>query len=157
MWLVGTPYGNHAKWGWMDQHWFTQALARKLSSIQIPQTTTVVLTLLLTVVYLNILHAVQLHPIGPSVKHCPLWCKVVLQHLVHLHRIDPENCKRRKSVLTLVRACSVFSGALRYAWVTSLRGRGMYWRVKLLLGDGRSKEKMITLPWEWKKEELWCW
>lgn len=50
----------------------SQALARKLSSIQIPQTTTVVLTLLLTVVYLNILHAVQLHPIGPCQTLPPL-------------------------------------------------------------------------------------
>lgn len=36
------------------------------------------------------------------------------------------------STLTLVSACSVLSGALRYAWLMSLRGRGIYCRVKLL-------------------------
>lgn len=48
-----------------------------------------------------------------------------------------------EAALTLVRAWSVFSGALRYAWVTSLRGRGMYWRVKLLfiIGEGSKRER----------------
>lgn len=41
---------------------------------------------------------------------------------------------------TLVSACSVLSGALRYAWLMSLRGRGMYCKVKLLR-KGREREE----------------
>lgn len=40
---------------------------------------------------------------------------------------------------TLVSACSVLSGALRYAWLMSLRGRGMYCKVKLLTGEIRGR------------------
>lgn len=40
---------------------------------------------------------------------------------------------------TLARACSVLSGLLRYAPVTSLRGRGMYCRVKLLWEEVRGE------------------
>lgn len=39
---------------------------------------------------------------------------------------------------TLVSACSVLSGALRYAWLMSLSGRGMYCNVKLL-GENTSE------------------
>lgn len=46
---------------------------------------------------------------------------------------------------TLVSACSVLSGALRYAWLMSLRGRGIYCKVKLLREEiseeeGRTEE-----------------
>lgn len=51
---------------------------------------------------------------------------------------------------TLVSACSVLSGALRYAWLMSLRGRGMYCKVKLLReeraeeeGDTRGRGEVI--------------
>lgn len=39
---------------------------------------------------------------------------------------------------TLVSACSVLSEVLRYAWLMSLRGRGMYCKVKLL-GENTSE------------------
>lgn len=42
--------------------------------------------------------------------------------------------------LTLVSACSVLSGSLRCAWLMSLRGRGMYCKVKLLR-DGRADQR----------------
>lgn len=42
---------------------------------------------------------------------------------------------------TLVSACSVLSGALRYACVMSLRGRGMYCKVKLLREGKKQKRK----------------
>ena len=44
---------------------------------------------------------------------------------------------------TLVSACSVLSGALRYAWLMSLTGRGMYCKVKLLKEE-RSEEEGRT-------------
>lgn len=43
--------------------------------------------------------------------------------------------------LTLVSACSVLSGALRHAWLMSLRGRGMYCRVKLLREEKAEEER----------------
>ena len=46
---------------------------------------------------------------------------------------------------TFVRACSVFSGALRYAWLMSLRGRGMYCKVKLLWKDRAEVEGSVEL------------
>lgn len=45
----------------------------------------------------------------------------------------------KQFVLTLVRACSVLSGALRYACEISPSGRGMYCRVKLLTTKRRKE------------------
>lgn len=42
---------------------------------------------------------------------------------------------------TLVSACSVLSGALRYAWLMSLRGRGMYCKVKLLRAEQKKRKE----------------
>lgn len=44
------------------------------------------------------------------------------------------------SMPTLVNACSVLSGALRYAWLMSLSGRGMYCKVKLLREERAEEE-----------------
>lgn len=55
-----------------------------------------------------------------------------------------SDCDSNWSLLpTLVNACSVLSGALRYAWLISLRGRGMYCKVKLLR-KGKEEEEERT-------------
>lgn len=46
----------------------------------------------------------------------------------------------KASMPTLVSACSVLSGALRYAWLMSLSGRGMYCKVKLLREERAEEE-----------------
>lgn len=47
----------------------------------------------------------------------------------------------RALIPTLVSACSVLSGALRYAWLMSLKGRGMYCKVKLLRAEQKKRKE----------------